>query len=1138
MTLIKSMTARGFKSFAKKTDIVFGENFNCVLGPNGSGKSNIVDGLCFVLGKLSAKGLRAEKTSHLIYNGGKKGSPAKEAEVSLVFDNSKKAFPIDNKEVKIARVVKENGTSIYKLNDDTVTRQQILETLSHAKIDPDGHNIILQGDIIRFMEMKPEQRREIIEEVSGIGVYEEKKQKSLLELNRVQEKLNEAGIIMHEKEINLRELKKDRDQALKYKELEENIKKNKATYLNFQIKERETKKEEIDKKISSSQEEIEKLRKIVLDLKTQVETHKKEIEDINKNIEEKGEIEQKKLHSDIEELKINLVKDKTRKDTCETEIQKIKARKIQLDKNITELSEKIKEIDSEKTKFQNQIKLSKSDEEQLKKELGTIKSKINGFGNLEEIEKKFDELLAEIETLKNSQQEMLRKKDNLENQKLQLNFDDSSDALSKVSDLRNNFKKVTSDLTKELNESSKINSQLGSARENLVKLNEELTRFNAKQLTQTVLSQQNIAIQNIMKLNNKGVHGTVSDLGEVDPKYNTALSVAAGPRLTSIVVDSDKTAQDCIEYLKKTKSGVVTFLPLNKIKGNSITNSDKQFTKEPGVVGFAIDLVKFNPKYKDVFSYALGSTLVVDNINNARKIGVGNIRMATLEGDLLELSGAMVGGYRKINTSFKEKDFSQNIAKLEEETSRFKELVMSLEQKRVENENKVYELKNLKSDLEAELIKLEKLTGSNDLGELKKKQKELVQELDKTTKDLAKSDKEINLKSQEIEKLKVQRSELIEKTKNTKENQQLTDLESRRDEITSKILKLSADIDGFETQKGIYLKEKESTLKIIKDSEKELELFSKEITELAEKIKKNDSDLKEKDKVEKQFYNNFKNMFEKRNKINEVINKKDNNRLREEEKIKAVEYRINNISIDRAKVVAELESINEEYKNYLDVPLRRGVEIEELKFEIKKFEGLKSQMGNINMRALEVYDKVDEEYKKVLDKVEVLKSEKEDVVLLMNEIEGKKKSLFMKTYKVLAENFRRIFASLSTKGDAHLEIEDEEHLFETGVDLKVKLTGNKYLDIKSLSGGEKTLTALAFIFAIQEYSPASFYLLDEVDAALDKKNSALLSKLIAKYSQNAQYIVISHNDSIISEANTIYGVSMQEGITKIVSLKI
>ena len=235
LTKINKLVMDGFKSFGKRTELLFEPGFNVVLGPNGSGKSNILDALCFVLGKSSSKSLRAEKSANLIYNGGKTKKPSKTAEVSIFFDNKTRIFPIEEDTVKISRIVRGDGVSRYKINNKTKTRSEVVDLLSLAKIYPDGYNIILQGDIVKLVEMSPIERRQIIEEIAGISVYEEKKNKALSELQKVEEKLNEAEIILKERETYLKELRKDRDQALKYKNLSDNIKKNKASYLKRQM---------------------------------------------------------------------------------------------------------------------------------------------------------------------------------------------------------------------------------------------------------------------------------------------------------------------------------------------------------------------------------------------------------------------------------------------------------------------------------------------------------------------------------------------------------------------------------------------------------------------------------------------------------------------------------------------------------------------------------------------------------------------------------------------------------------------------------------------------------------------------------------------------------------------------------------
>ena len=336
----------------------------------------------------------------------------------------------------------------------------------------------------------------------------------------------------------------------------------------------------------------------------------------------------------------------------------------------------------------------------------------------------------------------------------------------------------------------------------------------------------------------------------------------------------------------------------------------------------------------------------------------------------------------------------------------------------------------------------------------------------------------------------------------------------------------------------IFTPEISNIQKIVKQHEKEEEKFNADIKELSDKIKEYEAGLKEKEKEEKQFYSQFKELFSKRNKLNDEMQKTEISVISKEEEMRRFEQKINSVAIENATVRAELAAFEEEFKQYDGVEILQKPE-EELRKEISQFEKMVADIGNVNLRALEIYDAVEKEYKSLMEKKEKLSKEKEDVLLMVNEIESKKTELFLKTLEVVTRDFREIFAAISTKGEVHLELENKEKPFEGGLIIKVRLSGNKFLDIKGLSGGEKTMTALAFIFAIQEHDPAYFYVLDEVDAALDKHNSEQLAKLIRKYAEKAQYVVISHNDGLISEAEMLYGVSMDEhGVSKIVSLKI
>jgi chromosome segregation protein len=891
MTRVKKLRLHGFKSFAKLTELEFNENFSTIIGPNGSGKSNISESICFVLGRLSAKSMRAEKSSNLIYNGGKNNSPAKQAEVSIVFDNEKNEFPIKEKEVKITRLVKQNGQSIYKINDETSTRQQVMDSLAGAKIDPDGHNIILQGDIVKFMEMRQEDRREIIEEVSGISIYEDKKHKAMLELQKVEEKLKEADIILTERSAHLRELKKDRDQANKYKELQKLIRENRATYLHVLLNEKNKEKEKIDNDIEKENSRKNKVQEEINNIKKEIEDKRNEVKSLNQELVSRGGKDQIDIHRALEDIKTELTKSTTRLDFLQNEIIKIRNRKETLNKNLNDINYKINEFEKEKKEFERKKII------------------------LEKNKPKQDEV-------------------------------------------------------------------------------------HEKNL-------QDYVIQKIKELNLDGIYGTIETLGKTDSRYEMALEVCAGNKYYSIVVEEDNVAEECINHLRKNKVGTAIFLPLNKIRPNLLKDELKPLLKIQGIHGLAIDLIKFNPQFKNAFLHIYGNTLVVDNIEIARRVGIGRVRMVTLEGDLIELSGAMIGGFRRKSTSGLE-----NLFKLENE------------------------IKNI-----------------------------------------------IN-------------------------------------------------------QEKMLINERERTFIILKEQDKELLDFENEIKNLKDNVKKNNVLKEEQEKLQKKFYEEFQDLNLKRDKINELIQNKEISLIKLEENIRGVEQGINNIMLQRARTIAELEGLSKEFEEYKNEEIKKTTNLQELFENAKKAQYELESLGNVNLRALEVYEEIEEEYGRLLEKKDKLNLEKQDVFNLMSEIESRKKELFMRTLNEINDNFKRIFASLSSKGMAFLELEDINNPFNGGLDIKVKISNNKYLDIKSLSGGEKTMTALAFIFAIQELQPASFYMLDEVDAALDKANSEKLSKLVAEYSKKAQYIMISHNDNIITEANQIYGVSMQDGISKVIGLKL
>ncbi len=1164
MTYITKMTMQGFKSFAQKTELVLGTKFNCILGPNGSGKSNVLDALCFVLGKSSAKSLRAEKSSNLIYNGGKAKNPSKEASVTIHFDNSNNEFPIEDKEVKLTRLVKESGNSIYKVNGKTVTRNQVVELLSNARVNPDGYNIVLQGDIVRIVEMSALERRRIVEEIAGISIYEDKKQKAINELTKVEERLKESDIILAERETYLKELKKERNQALKFKELDDKIKRNKATVIRAKLDDKLEKKEKIQRDINARKAEIDKIQLEIDELKKEIEKKKAELLEVNKEIEQKGDKDQLKIQKVIEDLKVSLGTNKSRITSIENELSRVAERKTQLEKSGKEIEEKISRLELEKSNLKKGIEQNDSQIATIQEKIDKFKTKHNLSDStdlekeIEFLDKSADEKLKEIQDLREKQQNMLREKDKYE---YQLNTADEKIAkvleikkehqseLEKLKQMRQEFKKATLELNTRLNEDSQLAAQLSNARSKSLKIKEDVAKFRAKRASIEETTGKDIAVQKIIEQKDKlkGIYGTVSSLGSVSNEYSTALEVAAGPKLKSIVVESDKVAADCIKFLKQNKFGTASFLPLNKIKPIQQDMNVNRLLSESGVKGRAADLIKYDLKFKNVFSHVFGNTVVVENIEVARRIGVGNYRMVTLDGDLTEISGAMHGGFRrkKETGGFAEREIMQRIEEMEADEADTDAIISKLEAKKSENEEVITRLRHMKAETEAEIIKMEKSLHIEDSDvdvsqNLKKEMQDKLKECEKELRDIQNN---VNKSNSDLAGLKMKKQGLRDKINALKNPALLAELntfEQKRTELREDTIRKTADMKNIDAQVATILSpELQNTKKILKQHEKEEETFSEELKNLKELIKVQEKDVKEKEALQKEFYDKFKELFKKRDKVNDDVNKTEQRLYKREEMRRNEEVKSNLISLDNAKITAEIEGVKEEYKDYEGIEVFKDKDPEVIKKEIWDFERMVKDMGAVNMRALEIYDAVEKEYNSVLEKKDKLVKERHDVLLMMNEIETKKKDLFMGTYDQINKNFMEKFASLTTKGEATLELEDPDTVFDGGVNIKVRLTGKKFLDIRSLSGGEKTMTALAFLFSVQDHEPAPFYVLDEVDAALDKRNSEKLAQLVRQYVSKAQYMVISHNDGVISEADHLYGVSMnQDGISKIVSLKI
>jgi len=954
MTHIKRIVMHGFKSFARKTDIPFEDAMNVIVGPNGSGKSNITDALCFVLGRLSIKSIRAAKAANLLFTGNKIYKGAKEAAVELIFDNSDKSFGIDSNEVRVKRVVRNNGQSVYKINDQTKTRQDLLELLAQAGVDPNGFNIVLQGEIQSLVKSTPEQRRKIIEEVAGISIYETRKQKSLRELEKTEEKLNEVSAILRERNSYLKNLDKERQEAISYQKLEESIKKCKATLISKELKEKEKESWGFSKIIENHIKEISKIKKEIHERNIGIEKLQDKTTVINKQIQSSTSNELDVIHTELSDLKANLAGLTVRKENFDNRI-------VQGNENLTGLKEKISLLNEE-------ISKSKTSSPKIKEQKEKQKNLQEKFDLLEKQRRKFYILKSEISTS--------------ENQKVSIE--------------------------KYLIESSK---EVQLIEQNISSL------FNEIKYTKSVGATNQLKIECDKKLNQ-----TIEKISSLEKE------ILENEKSTAILQTDIKREEKLYTDISNLESCPICKQKVGKDHKHEITTTSSK------KINFAKKKCKENDLKKN------------EDLKNISFLNLTKNKLRT-----------------KIN------ELDIDIFKLknsEEKSTQIKKISYSQSEKKEE----LSSLNKKLNTLREEISKLEDIEKKYDETRFSLQELSFI-ELDSST--------ENTIKSREVNRLNV---------------------------------------------------ELKSITRDCEDSSVESKKFGAQINE-KEKI------LRKKELEEEKLYEKFQEFYNERNELQDKLKALETDLIGFQHTIKNFEDKINHNKIQRAEITAQLESLKTELITFGNIELL-PLPVDQLRERLQQAQFKISRLGNVNLRALEAYDKIKEQCELIQEKVEIIRGEEEKVKKIIAEIDKKKKKSFLTTLHAVNEYFTRNFNQLSRKSQVFLDLEDKKDPFNGGLNIIVKISSRKYFDITSLSGGEKTMVALALIFAIQEYKPYCFYIFDEIDAALDKHNSELLSALIKKYMTTGQYIIITHNDTLITEATSLYGVSMQDNISKIVSLKV
>jgi len=1148
MLFVSRVKLRNFKSF-RFADIPLAKGFNCLAGPNGSGKSNIVDGLRFAFGELSLKSLRAKRIPDLITIGSEK------AEITIFLDGEKK--------YEVKRAIRGDGKTLYKLNGKRTTRTAILDVLRPHGLEESGHNVIAQGEVQRFIDMNAKERREIIDRVAGISEFEEKKKESLTELGKVEQKINDATIVMREREGLLTELEKERDDALKYKEASDSLRVSKASLLHQELKRADSEHTKVSEKYLKMKAEEEAVRKASEELNRRITELEEKKFAIVKEINEKAEREKSGLAQQVQDLQTQVSVAKATASQKAKEVGQTKERQKSLSGEKKDLEEKLAKFDSSSADLNSQLSALESsiasfmkeknialkDAEDLGKHFGEIKRKAADLGKkLEEKRSSQAVLEIDIEKLKTRKQLLEAELAKSQSSPTSPSENRRKELLSQLSALREEAASIDKQLESLFSQEKELNRKLPEAEKRFLEARDKYTTVAAK-LSAHRESPEQQAVSAILDLKERGmllgVHGTVGELCKFSDDAAIAIEAAAGPRLNFIIVDSADVASKAIDYLKQRKMGRCTFIPLDK-KPFTLSEEARILAKKDGSSGFLIDFVQFAPALSPAYQYAFGDTLLVDSINAAKKIGIGKIRMVTPEGDLLESSGVITGGtFHKKPGALREKAEADRLRaeadSMKAERDSITESLYSLrdEMGRRRKERADAEVRQKSCEIELRHLDESEAKERESLESGRKAAEEARKRIAEIGADLAGRNSLLEKLTGELSNLSAQLSVLqgeLAKEAEDGHRRKMTEAETQLGDLNASKSKLDAKLAGLKAEADVHRQRLSSISNESSQLKKDLSSVEKEIEGLDADTLKASKQLEERMAKVKSVGGELDKLYSQRNELEGKIEELAKERGRKGYNVERFIKDFARQEADKAVLEQRLSDLKAELASYSGVTPIEGAR-EEFDAKIKESELAIQSLGNVNLRAPEIYEEKKRGIMEMKEQVGKLAEERLAIVKMIEEIDSRKKDVFMEAFYKLNENFRRLYSKIMT-GEATFILEDPADIFKSGLSVKVKDGEERDKYLEAMSGGEKALIALLFVFSIQMYRPAPFYIFDEADAALDKVNSRKLCDLLQQLSKGTQFIVVTHNDTVLSSADIALGVMKTTEGSRIVGIEL
>lgn len=1175
---LKSIEVQGFKSFANKIVFDFHNGITGIVGPNGSGKSNVADAVRWVLGEQSAKQLRGAKMEDVIFAGTQNRKPVGFAYVAITLDNSDHALPVEYDEVTVSRRVYRSGESEYKINGHSCRLRDVTEMFYDTGIGKEGYSIIGQGQIDKILSGKPDERRELFDEAAGIVKFKRRKSAAIKKLENERSNLVRVNDILSELEKQVGPLKQQSEKAKEYLNYKTDLKKYDVNAFLLETDRIRKETAELNGRLKIVDDDLEDSKSEYDNTKSEYETAENQLNDINAQIDENSqtvsalELENQKLQGEINVFTEQIKTFNANKQLHSERLLDIEKDKQNKNNSVKELREQYNDLNTELSEYNDKLAAINDTAKALNAEIEGISGQIDNRQN------SIYDNLTEQSTIKAENQKFVTMLEQLEIKKSELTShiikgksDESAqkqviksltaeldNAVGKLEDINNSIEESNTSVTQLKAEIAEKNSELDKLTQNY---HREKSRLESLiNITERYDGYGN-SIKKIMELkdSNPGILGVIADIVKVEKQYETAIETALGGTIQNIVTDKESTAKELIGYLKQNKLGRATFLPLNAIHARN-TLENEACINEKGVIGVASNLVRVSFEYEGIAKYLLGRILVVDNIDNALLIAKKykyTLRIVTLEGEQLNPGGSMTGGAFRNSSNLlgrrrEIEELKQSVSNTNKQITQEKAAVADLRnqvakyREALDSYNKLLRETHIrKNTIDVNLkqadLKLSEIIASygNDIKEQASIDSEILkisESRNQVSGNLNLLDNQNEAARKEIENLgktleakKSEEAAVALKIENLKISH--SSIEQKSSFINENIERLCKELDNLEEEKTSIQEKIGETKELVSAKQADIELVKNSIEESERKITAIGEKLEDLRAAKEKVNASHKEFFKKREELNEkiILLEKDSMRLHnqydrlEESYDSLVDYMWNEYELTYSYA---LELKSDELNNINDI--RKQINI--LKAAIKK-------LGDVNVNAIEEYKSVSERYEFMKTQHDDMIEAEESLMKVIEELDEGMRAQFTAKFEEIKVEFDKVFKELFGGGRGTIELVEGEDILEAGILIISQPPGKKLQNMMQLSGGEKALTAIALLFAIQNLKPSPFCLLDEIEAALDDSNVGRYANYLHKLTKHTQFIVITHRRGTMSAADRLYGITMQEkGVSTLVSV--